>query len=244
MAPLLPSSLLCLPQSMTEQDSRSGNLPLSLQHLLELETLDGNLPLPLVVLAPGDHGDAGQGPGEEEPPPGRVRAHHLQWLLEPLVHYAVTDNDWFWWHSVLSAVCYRLSGTGQWQPQTSAGPSSVYLSIDYIDLRALAAATGPGIAVSCRRGLKHWLPLMTDYHLNGCSHSCEIKQTAQRHLLHVPIYLDIYCWGESLFDLIWVWCTIIFRLHYFVHPPIWYLGRLFVRKRMKVFCLKVRVHCT
>ena len=77
MAPSLPSSLLCLPQSMTEQDSRY-HLPLSLQHLLELETLDGNLPLPLVVLAPGDHGYAGQGPGEEEPPPGRVRAHHLQ----------------------------------------------------------------------------------------------------------------------------------------------------------------------
>ena len=43
------------------------------------------------------------------------------WLLQPLVHCAVTDNEWFW-HSVLSAVCCRLTGTGRsrWQPQPSS----------------------------------------------------------------------------------------------------------------------------
>ena len=204
IAPLLPSVVLCLPQSMTKHDSMTQwHIPLSLQHLLELETLDRDLPLPLVVLAPGDHGDTGQGPGEEEPPPGWVRAHHLQWhssLLIPdyysllfIVQWRIMNGSDTPCYLVSAADWLALAGLGD-SLSPVPGPAQ-YLSIDYIDLRALEPATGPGIAVSCRRGLKHWLSLMTDCHLNGCSHSCEIQTHSEtrRHMLHVPIY----CCGST-----------------------------------------------
>lgn len=161
-----PSALLLLfspPHYCAAKYDKAWHLPLSLQHLLELKTLDRDLPLPLVVLAPGDHGDAGQGPGEEEPPPGWVRAHHLQWhssLLIPDYYSLLFIVQWQIMNGS-DTPCYLLSAA-DWLALAGLGDSlspAQYLSIDYIDLRALTAATGPGIAVSCRRGFNidcHW----------------------------------------------------------------------------------------